>query len=95
MFEKIRDIIVDYTVYIHNTSLHSYPNTISRCLEGMVGMMGIGETYGQLGPDLGKDTDVGPVDHVWLEELEVCHVCVVALEFAHVLDVLQFSHDEG
>ena len=31
------------------------------------------------------------VDHVWFEEFKEGSVCVVTLEFAHVLDVLELS----
>ena len=48
----------------------------------------------QLRPDLDKDADVGPVDHVWLEEFEERGVGVLAFEFAHVFDVLVFLQDE-
>ena len=49
----------------------------------------------QLGPDLGEDADVGSVDHVRFEQLEVRDVGVVALELAHVLDILELSGNEG
>ena len=49
----------------------------------------------QLGPDLREDADVGPVDHVWFEELEERGVGVVAFEFANAFDVLEFLGDEG
>ena len=44
----------------------------------------------QLRPDLREDTNVGPVDHVWLEELEERSVGVVAFEFAHSFYILEF-----
>lgn len=50
---------------------------------------------GQLGPDLSEDSDVGSPDHVGLDELEEGDVGVVALEFAHVFDVLEFADHEG
>ena len=43
-----------------------------------------------MGPDLGEDADVGSIDHIRLEELKERGICVVALEFAHVFDILQF-----
>lgn len=49
---------------------------------------------GQLRPDLREESDVGSVDHVWLEKLEIGYIGVVALEFAHILDLLYFAHDE-
>ena len=42
-----------------------------------------------------EDADVGPVDHVWFEELEERGVGVVAFEFARAFDVLEFLDDEG
>ena len=50
---------------------------------------------GELGPDLGENADVGAVDHLGLEELEVRYVGVVALELAHVFDFLQLGEDEA
>ena len=49
----------------------------------------------ELGPDLREDADVGPVDHVGLEELEEGGVGVAAFEFANVFNVLEFLGDEG
>ena len=49
----------------------------------------------QLGPDLSKDADMSPVDHVGFEQLEVGDIGIVALELAHVLDVLELSGNEG
>lgn len=37
---------------------------------------------------------MGPPDHVRFEEVDVADVCVSALEFAHVFDLLQFLGDE-
>ena len=37
---------------------------------------------------------MGSVDHVGLEKLKVGHVGISALEFAHILDILQFTEDE-
>ena len=42
-----------------------------------------------------EDADVGPVDHVWFEELEERGVGVVAFKFTYVFDVLEFLGDEG
>ena len=50
---------------------------------------------GELRPNLGKDADVGSVDHVGLEKLEVGNVGVAALELAHILDLFEFAEDEG
>ena len=49
----------------------------------------------QLGPDLREDADVGPVDHVRLEEFQEGGVGVLAFEFAHVFDVFEFLDHEG
>ena len=49
----------------------------------------------QLGPYLGEDTDVGSINHVWFEEFEESRIGIVALEFAHVFDVLQLPVYEG
>ena len=49
----------------------------------------------QLRPDLGEDTDVGPVDHVWFEEFQERSVGVVAFEFAHCFDILELLDNEG
>lgn len=49
----------------------------------------------QLRPDLGEDPNVRAVDHVWLEELEVCNISIIAFELAHLADVSQLSHDKG
>lgn len=49
-----------------------------------------------LGPDLGEDTDVRAVDHRGFEQLQVANVGVVALELAHVLDLIIFQlHERG
>ena len=48
----------------------------------------------QLKPDLREDTNVGPVDHVRLEELEERSVGVVAFEFAHSFSILKFLNDK-
>ncbi len=48
----------------------------------------------QLRPDLGEDADVGPVDHVRLEEFQEGRVGVLAFEFAHVFDVFEFLDHE-
>ena len=47
-----------------------------------------------MGPDLREDADVGPVDHVWLEEFEERNVGVLAFEFAHGLYILELLDDE-
>ena len=49
---------------------------------------------GKLRPDLGEDTNVGAVDHVWLEQFEVRHIGVSALKLAHIFDFLEFLKDE-
>ena len=46
-------------------------------------------------PDLGEDTDVSPVDHVWLEEFQERSVGVVAFEFAHGFDILELLNNKG
>ena len=48
----------------------------------------------QLRPNLGENTNVGPVDHIWLEEFQECSVGVVAFELAHAFDVLKFLNDK-
>ena len=47
----------------------------------------------QLRPDLCKDTDMGSVDHVRLQKLEIRDIGIVALELAHLFDVLKFPRD--
>lgn len=49
---------------------------------------------GELRPDLGEDTDVSSVDHVWLEKLQVRNIGISTLKFAHVFDLLEFLEDE-
>ena len=46
----------------------------------------------QLRPDLREDADVGPVDHIRLEEFQERSVGVVTFEFAHALDILELLH---
>lgn len=41
-----------------------------------------------------EDTNMGAIDHVRFEQLEVGDVGVVPFEFTHVFDVLQLAHDE-
>lgn len=48
----------------------------------------------QLRPDLREDTDMGAVDHVRFEQLEVGDIGVIPFELTHVFDVLQFTHDK-
>jgi hypothetical protein len=48
----------------------------------------------ELGPDLRKNADMGTIDHVRLEQLEIGNVGVVALKLAHFLDLLQFKLDK-
>ena len=58
----------------------------------------VGTTYvhtRQLRPDLREDADVGPVDHIWFEELDPRSISVIALKFTHVFDVLEFLHHKG
>lgn len=50
---------------------------------------------GQLRPDLREHADHRAVDHMWLQELEICHVRVVALELDDLADLLQFLVYEG
>ena len=38
---------------------------------------------------------MSPIDHVRLQQLEVRDIGVVALELAHVFDILKFSGNEG
>ena len=45
----------------------------------------------ELRPDLSEDTNVQTVDHVGLEELEVVDISILALEFAHVLNLLKLD----
>lgn len=49
---------------------------------------------GQLRPDLSENTDMGAVDHVRFEQLEVGDVGIVPFELTHVFDVLQLAHDK-
>lgn len=44
----------------------------------------------QLGPDLSEHSDHSTVEHGGLEQLEICHVLVLSLEFAQVLNLLHF-----
>ena len=48
----------------------------------------------QLGPDLREDANVGPVEHVGLEELQEGRVGVAPFELAHGFDVLELLDDE-
>lgn len=48
----------------------------------------------ELRPNLGKNTNMCPVDHLWLEQFEVRDVGIVSFELAHVLDLVQFKQDE-
>ena len=45
----------------------------------------------KLPPDLRENTDVGAVEHLGLEGLQVRHVGVVALKFAHLLNLAQLA----
>ena len=49
----------------------------------------------QLRPNLSEDANVGAIDHVRFEQLEVRYIRITALEFAHVFDLLEFLHDKG
>ena len=49
----------------------------------------------ELRPNLAESSDHGTVNHVGLEEIQVCNVGVSALKLAHVLDILEFVRDEG
>ncbi len=49
---------------------------------------------GQLRPDLCEEADVCSIDHVWLEKLKIGDIGVVALELAHILDFLHFTHNK-
>lgn len=49
----------------------------------------------KLGPDLSEDTDESTVEHLGLEQLQVRNVGVLALELAHLANLLHLSHDEG
>jgi hypothetical protein len=44
--------------------------------------------------DLGKDTDVRPVDHLGVEQLEVRSVRVACFEVDHLTDVVELVKDE-
>lgn len=48
----------------------------------------------QLRPDLREDADVGPVDHVWFEELQERSVGVVAFKFAHAFYAFKLMDDK-
>ncbi len=48
----------------------------------------------KLGPDLSEDSNMCPIDHIRFKQLQIGHISVVALKFAHVLDILQFAHDK-
>lgn len=50
---------------------------------------------GQLTPDLGEDTDMGTVDHVGLEELEIGDISISSFKLADIPDLLQLSLDKG
>ena len=49
---------------------------------------------GELRPDLSEDANVGPVDHLGLEQLKVADISVSSLELDHVSDFLQLVVDE-
>lgn len=53
-----------------------------------------GEINLQLGPDLRENTNVGTVDHIGFEELEVGHVRVGALELNDLSDFCHLLVDE-
>lgn len=48
----------------------------------------------QLTPDLGKDADMGAVDHVWLEELKVGDIGICPFKFADIPDLLELTEYE-
>ena len=48
----------------------------------------------QLRPDLREDADVGPVDHVRLEEFQEGSVGIVPFELAHAFDILELLQNK-
>lgn len=48
----------------------------------------------KLRPNLGKETNMGAVEHSRLEKIKVGNVGVLTLKFAHVLDILEFVRDK-
>jgi hypothetical protein len=48
----------------------------------------------KLRPDLSEHADMSAVNHVRLEQLEICDVGVISLKLTHFLDLLQFQLDE-
>jgi hypothetical protein len=50
---------------------------------------------GELRPNLSENADVGTIDHVRLEQLEIGNVSIVPFKLAHLLDFLEFELDKG
>ena len=48
----------------------------------------------QLGPDLNKNTYLSTIDHVWLEQLGIDNICVIAFKFDHFTDFRNLLDNE-